>query len=132
MRGHEAGPGWPGRPPSLAATGRAQSGLTSSGPARLRGRPFSYLDGDRAVTDISRSDAATGRRPALAMALASVLSLSLGLFLGGAGRSTPAVADDHAPAKAAKGGVKAPIEEVLHCPLAFAGVHLMKDSPGRS
>ena len=25
--------------------------------------------------------------------------------------------------------VKAPIAEILHCPLAFAGVHLMKDRP---
>ena len=26
-------------------------------------------------------------------------------------------------------GVKAPIQEILHCPLAFAGVHLLKDLP---
>ena len=29
-------------------------------------------------------------------------------------------------------GVKAAIEEVLHCPLAFAGVHLLKDLPEHS
>jgi len=27
-------------------------------------------------------------------------------------------------------GPKAPLEEVLHCPLAFAGVHLLKENPG--
>ncbi len=26
-------------------------------------------------------------------------------------------------------GAKAPIQEILHCPLAFAGVHLLKDLP---
>ena len=26
-------------------------------------------------------------------------------------------------------GLKAPIQEILHCPLAFAGVHLLKDLP---
>jgi Protein of unknown function (DUF1264) len=83
------------------------------------------------VTETSRTNAPIGRRPALAMALASVLSLALGVFLGGTARSTPARADDHDKAKAAT-GVKAPIEEILHCPLAFAGVHLMKDSPERS
>jgi hypothetical protein len=38
-----------------------------------------------------------------------------------------------APALAQKeghpAGVKAPVAEVLHCPLAFAGVHLQKDKP---
>ena len=29
-------------------------------------------------------------------------------------------------------GVKAPIAEVIHCPLAFAGVHLLKELPERS
>ena len=42
----------------------------------------------------------------------------------------PARADDAKPthAQSAAGG-KAPIQEVLHCPLAFAGVHLLKDLP---
>jgi hypothetical protein len=30
---------------------------------------------------------------------------------------------------ASPAGVKAPIQEVLHCPLAFAGIHLLKDMP---
>ena len=75
----------------------------------------------------------TGR---LALVFTCVASLAVGVFLGGASRSTPARADDHpkakAKAKGAAGGVKAPIEEILHCPLAFAGVHLMKDAPERS
>jgi hypothetical protein len=29
-------------------------------------------------------------------------------------------------------GVKAPIDELMHCPLAFAGLHLMKDDPAES
>lgn len=36
----------------------------------------------------------------------------------------------HAPAaQAFPKGVKAPIEEVLHCPLAFEGLHLLKELP---
>jgi hypothetical protein len=37
-------------------------------------------------------------------------------------------ADEH-PAKADTTDVKAPVAEVLHCPLAFAGVHLLKEMP---
>lgn len=45
-------------------------------------------------------------------------------------RARPARADDAKPAHALQiAGGKAPIEEVLHCPLAFAGVHLLKDIP---
>jgi hypothetical protein len=64
---------------------------------------------------------------------------ALGVFLIGmvsgasvttALRIPSAGADD---GKAAHGppptGVKAPIQEILHCPLAFAGVHLLKDLP---
>ncbi len=29
-------------------------------------------------------------------------------------------------------GIKAPVAEVLHCPLAFAGVHLQKDQPSNA
>lgn len=29
-------------------------------------------------------------------------------------------------------GVKAPLAEVMHCPLAFAGVHLLKSNPAQS
>jgi Protein of unknown function (DUF1264) len=39
---------------------------------------------------------------------------------------TTARADDHAKVDPA---VKAPIAEILHCPLAFEGTHLLKDMP---
>lgn len=72
------------------------------------------------------------RRPRLAVLAACGLCLAIGVYLGAAGRSNSAFAmQEHGQAKA-KWGVKAPIEEVLHCPLAFAGVHLMKDVPERS
>lgn len=35
-------------------------------------------------------------------------------------------ADAH---RSAEAGIKAPLAEVLHCPLAFAGVHLQEDQP---
>ncbi len=35
-------------------------------------------------------------------------------------------ADEH---QSAPGDVKAPLRETIHCPLAFAGVHLQKDQP---
>jgi hypothetical protein len=52
--------------------------------------------------------------------------IALGALLTTLARSTPAEAQDHA-----KPGpnVKAPIAEIMHCPLAFAGVHLLKDAP---
>ena len=41
------------------------------------------------------------------------------------GARAQAPADGHKP----DAGVKAPLAEVMHCPLAFAGVHLMKEFP---
>ncbi len=61
--------------------------------------------------------------------LACVSGLTAGVLLGPALRSPAARAEGHAAAAA---GSKAPIQEVLHCPLAFAGVHLMKELPERS
>ena len=62
--------------------------------------------------------------------LASLAGLTVGIFLVNPARPKPAHADD---AKAAHGqpavADKAPIREILHCPLAFAGVHLLKDLP---
>jgi len=49
-----------------------------------------------------------------------------GVFLARGPRSTFAQADVH---RADAAGIKAPIAEVLHCPLAFVGVHLQKDQP---
>ncbi|MEO6807967.1 MAG: DUF1264 domain-containing protein [Isosphaeraceae bacterium] len=65
--------------------------------------------------------------------LACLAGLTAGTLLSNSWRLNPVRADD---AKAAHGttkrDVKAPIQEVLHCPLAFAGVHLLKDLPEHS
>ena len=80
---------------------------------------------------------APGIRPSrsqtLAVALAGLTGMAAGSFLTGASRTSPARADDRPAAHGkAAAGVKAPIEEVLHCPLAFAGVHLLKEMPEHS
>lgn len=66
----------------------------------------------------------------LPIAFAGLAGLTAGIVLTVAMRPKAARADD---AKAAHGsspgGAKAPIQEILHCPLAFAGVHLLKDLP---
>jgi hypothetical protein len=41
-------------------------------------------------------------------------------------------AHDEEPRHADPTGAKAAVAEVLHCPLAFAGVHLQKDRPANS
>ncbi len=65
--------------------------------------------------------------------VACFASLVAGVFLADTLKPKQVQADD---AKAVHGqppvGIKAPIEEVLHCPLAFAGVHLLKDLPEHS
>ena len=67
-------------------------------------------------------------RPSMSVALACALSAAAGILVGaGAMRPASARADGHAGA--APVGTKAPIQEILHCPLAFAGVHLLKDFP---
>jgi hypothetical protein len=38
-----------------------------------------------------------------------------------------AESDDQGHTAMSSAGVKAPIKEVLHCPLAFAGIHLLKE-----
>jgi hypothetical protein len=63
-------------------------------------------------------------RPPLPVVLACLAGLAVGAILTSGTRPTPARADDRGAAHP-----KAPIEEVLHCPLAFAGVHLLKDLP---
>src|SRR4051794_13805237 len=68
-------------------------------------------------------------RPLVPIALACLVGVAVGAFVTTASRPTAAQADDrpaHGPMAA---GDKAPIREVLHCPLSFAGVHLMKDLP---
>jgi hypothetical protein len=69
-------------------------------------------------------------RAQLPIALACVAGLAAGTCLTSVTRPTPARADDAKPAHAQPPvGAKAPIQEILHCPLAFAGVHLLKDLP---
>jgi len=50
-----------------------------------------------------------------------------GVGLGASFNFTRSARADHGAA--AKKDIKAPISEVLHCPLAFEGVHLMKELP---
>ena len=70
-------------------------------------------------------------RPSISIVLACSDAPGAGIFLGVvAMRPAAARADGHAGA--ASTGPKAPIQEVLHCPLVFAGVHLLKDLPERS
>lgn len=62
--------------------------------------------------------------------LAVVAGLAAGVTLSDVMRAGPIRADDAKPAHTPQAaGGKAPIQEILHCPLAFAGVHLLKDVP---
>ena len=71
-------------------------------------------------------------RPTAAL-VACAIGLGAGSLLTKVTRPTAARADDGKPAHALMPvGVKAPIQEILHCPLAFAGVHLLKDLPEHS
>jgi hypothetical protein len=71
-------------------------------------------------------------RPTSAL-VACLVGMGLGALLTNAAKSTSAAADDGKPAHGqASAGVKVPIQEILHCPLAFAGVHLLKDFPEHS
>ena len=72
-------------------------------------------------------------RPPLAVVIASLVGLIVGIFLASGARPTPVRADDAKPGHGQpSAGVKAPIEEIIHCPLAFAGVHLLKELPEHS
>ncbi len=65
--------------------------------------------------------------------VACLVGLAAGISLSNATRLKPARADDAKPAHAqSAAGAKAPIQELLHCPLAFAGVHLLKELPEHS
>jgi hypothetical protein len=57
--------------------------------------------------------------------------MGIGYLIAGGARTPVASADDHQKEGDAKAwsGAKAPIAEVLHCPLAFSGVHLLKELP---
>jgi len=72
-------------------------------------------------------------RPGAFFTIACLASAALGAVVASAARPLPLWADDRpAAGHQAPAGVKAPIAEVLHCPLAFAGVHLLKELPERS
>ena len=75
-----------------------------------------------------------GLRPPVSITLACLVGVAIGAWLSGGGGSLPARADDKQPAhgQPPATGVKAPIEEVLHCPLSLSGVHLLKDLPEHS
>ncbi len=64
--------------------------------------------------------------------LACIASLAAGMFMANAMRPRSAHADDKAAHGKPAVGTKAPIQELLHCPLAFAGVHLLKELPEHS
>jgi hypothetical protein len=65
--------------------------------------------------------------------VACLVSLAAGFSLSNATRVKPARAADAKPVHAQwVAGGKAPIQELLHCPLAFAGVHLLKELPEQS
>lgn len=73
-------------------------------------------------------------RSVLPLAIACLIGLGGGVLLAtNAVGHRPALADDpkmghgQPPASA-----KAPIQEILHCPLSFAGVHLLKELPQHS
>ncbi len=76
----------------------------------------------RLLTRSSRSN-----RPVV---LACLAGLTLGVILAKVSKPRPARADDgKASHLQPASGDKAPIREILHCPLSFAGVHLLKDLP---
>lgn len=68
-------------------------------------------------------------RPLMPIALACLVGVAVGSFVTTASRPATAQADDHSSRGLLTVGDKAPIREVLHCPLSFVGVHLMKDLP---
>jgi Protein of unknown function (DUF1264) len=75
----------------------------------------------------------TRLRPEALFTLACLASAGLGALVASTATPLPLRADDRAAVgHAAPAGAKAPIEAVLHCPLAFAGVHLLKEFPERS
>lgn len=63
---------------------------------------------------------------------AGLAGLVVGIGSTWSARTPQARADDPPAAHRPAAGVKAPIEEVLHCPLAFAGVHLLKETPAHA
>ncbi|WP_406697857.1 DUF1264 domain-containing protein [Singulisphaera sp. Ch08] len=68
--------------------------------------------------------------PPMTVLLACLFGMAAGAILTNLTRRSSAWADDEKVAHGqALTDVKAPIAEVLHCPLAFVGIHLLKDLP---
>ena len=70
-------------------------------------------------------------RTPMPVVLAGLAGVTVGVLLTIATRPTlaPWRTERVAAHQQPPAGVKAPIQEILHCPLAFAGVHLLKDLP---
>lgn len=65
--------------------------------------------------------------------IAGLVGVAGGVLLSHGMRPKSAFADDPPSGhEAMPANPKAPIQEILHCPLAFAGVHLLKDLPEHS
>lgn len=68
-----------------------------------------------------------------ALSFACLAGLAGGIFFSEVVRARPARGSQEKAAHAEPmAGGKAPIQELLHCPLAFAGVHLLKELPEQS
>jgi len=77
----------------------------------------------------ARLSALSRPRAAIPIVLACAASAAAGALWGAGGpRIGSAHAESGGPPRATA-GIKAPIQEILHCPLAFAGIHLLKDMP---
>lgn len=70
-------------------------------------------------------------RNSFPIVVAALAGIAAGMLASNGATSGAARADDPKPGHGPQppAGVKAPIQEILHCPLAFAGVHLLKDLP---
>ena len=74
----------------------------------------------------------SGLRAALPILTSGLIGAVVGAIAIGGARPGLRADDRGAGGHRADAGVKAPIAEVMHCPLAFAGVHLLKEFPERS
>ena len=68
-------------------------------------------------------------RTALPILTSGLIGAVVGAIAIGGARSGLRADDRGAGGHRPDAGVKAPIAEVMHCPLAFAGVHLLKEFP---
>src|SRR4051812_39236784 len=79
------------------------------------------------MSDSFQGKSGVGKLPVV---LALLAGLVAGATLTSVMRSRPARADDAKPGHGRSAAEsKMPLAEVIHCPLAFAGIHLLKDLP---